>query len=79
MFPNPAHGTVHIRYNQGYLITKYAVFSLSGQLITEQNVTGGGSDIPVNISSLKPGYYELRVVCIRNSEIVYPVFKLLIY
>ncbi|TDW97400.1 putative Ig domain-containing protein [Dinghuibacter silviterrae] len=80
IFPNPAHGTLHIRFSSDYLITKYIMFSINGAVVRgETDVTNNSNDIPVDISNLSPGYYLVRVVCIRNNELVYPVFKILVF
>ena len=79
VFPNPAHGTLYIHFSSDYLITKYCMFGMNGQIVRgEDNVTNNANVIPINVASLAPGYYLLRVVCIRNTSLVYPVFKVLI-
>ncbi|HTJ13201.1 MAG TPA: putative Ig domain-containing protein [Dinghuibacter sp.] len=80
VFPNPAHGTIHIRFTSDYLITKYIIFGINGQVVrSETDVSTNSNDLQVDVGTLQPGYYLVRVVCIRNNEIVYPVFKVLIY
>jgi hypothetical protein len=80
VFPNPAHGTLHIRFSSDYLITKYIIFAMNGQVVRgETDVTNNNNDLQVNIADLSPGYYLVRVVCIRNNELVYPVFKVMVY
>ena len=77
VFPNPAHGTMHIRFSSDYVITKLIMFDVRGRIVLGvDQVAGGNDDIPVNVSSLMPGIYILRVVCLRNNEVVFPVFKI---
>jgi len=79
VFPNPAHGTLYIRFSQDYLITKYILFGINGQIVKGMNtVTASTNVLPVDVSDLAPGYYLLRVVCIRSGSISFPVFKVLI-
>jgi hypothetical protein len=79
IFPNPAHGTLYIHFSQDYLITKYILFGMNGQIVKgADGVTNNANVIPINVSDVAPGYYLLRVVCIRNNQIVYPVFKVLV-
>jgi hypothetical protein len=79
VFPNPAHGTLYVHFSEDYLITKYVLFSINGQIVKGQdNVTNSANVIPINVSDLASGYYLLRVVCIRNHDLAYPVFKVLI-
>jgi hypothetical protein len=80
VFPNPAHGTLHIRYSDDYLITKIAVFDERGRnVLRVDQVAGGNNDIQLNISSLQTGLYMVQVICIRNNEVVFPVFKVMVY
>ena len=79
VFPNPAHGTLYIHFDQNYIITKYILFGMNGQIVKgQENVTNNANVIPVDVSDLAPGYYLLRVVCITNNAVEYPVFKVLI-
>lgn len=77
VFPNPAHGTLHIRMSQDYQITKVIFFDLRGRVVLGQdNFEAAPMDIQLNIGSLMPGIYLLRVVAIRDHSLVYPVFKI---
>ena len=77
VFPNPAHGTLHVHMSEGYLITKLVIFNLRGEIVQGMDAyVTGPDDIPLNVSGLRPGIYLLRVVAIRNNEVVYPVFKI---
>jgi hypothetical protein len=71
---------LHIRFSSDYLITKYVFFDIRVRIaLGEGVVTNGSDDLQIDVSSLQPGYYMLKVVCTRNNEVVYPVFKVLIY
>jgi hypothetical protein len=77
IFPNPVHGTMHIRMTQNYQITKLIIFDIRGRIVLGMDqFEGQPTDIPVNITGLTPGIYLVRVVCIRDNQLVYPVFKI---
>ena len=52
---------------------------MRGQIVKGVDVvTNNNDNLQIDISSLSPGYYLLKVVCIRSNELVYPVFKILV-
>ncbi|TDX01980.1 MBG domain-containing protein [Dinghuibacter silviterrae] len=76
VFPNPCHGTAYIRLSEGSIITKLAMFDLSGRLVLGMDQFGSSTNmIPLDVSHLLPGIYILRVVCVRDHQVVFPVFK----
>jgi hypothetical protein len=80
LFPNPAHGTTHLRFSIDYLITKYAIYSIDGRCVQNQSmVTNNSNDIEVNVAGLAPGYYLVHVACVENHVVKDLVFKLLVY
>ncbi len=79
VFPNPAHGTLYIRMSQDYLITSYSMFDLSGRrVLGQETVTNGSLTLQVDIGNLMQGMYILKVVAIRNHEVVFPAFKIVV-
>jgi hypothetical protein len=80
LFPNPAHGTTHLRFSGDYLITKYSIYSIDGRCVQNQSVvTNNSNDIEVNVAGLASGYYLVHVACIRANQVEDLVFKLLVY
>jgi hypothetical protein len=79
VFPNPCHGTCYVRLSEGSIITKLAMFDLSGRLVLGMDQFGSSANmIPLDVSRLLPGMYILRVVCIRDHQVVFPEFKVII-
>lgn len=68
LYPNPAGGTVTLQglYSSGSE-TQVKIFSLSGQLVLQQNSLAGPTMV-LDISHLKTGTYLLRVVSDEGVE-----------
>jgi len=79
VFPNPAHGTLYIHLSEGYIVTKITMFDLHGRVVAgEFDVANNSSTIPLDISHVLPGLYIVNVVCIRDHQVVYPFFKIVV-
>jgi hypothetical protein len=79
VFPNPAHGTLHIRFSADCLITKVSMVDMMGNIVVGPlNMDSYSSDIPLNIAGLTPGYYILNIICIRSNNMAIQNIKILV-
>ena len=61
IFPNPGHGTYTLRLNEIEGVAKASIYSMTGQLIQQINISAGATEIPVNLNDAAEGIYLLRI------------------
>jgi len=62
VFPNPASGTINIRFNKSGIQGTLELYDAGGQQLRSVNITG--DNMPLDISGLPAGFYYLRL---KNS------------
>jgi hypothetical protein len=63
LYPNPATDKLYIDITeQGYIPKYIAVFDITGRLLLSFTIQNATSTIPVDVSSLEPGMYFLKVL-----------------
>lgn len=73
LFPNPSDGQFTALSNDGSDIESVTVYDLSGRLI--QTVTGGKTHVTIDLSSEKPGSYEVKVVMKDGSSSTHSLIR----
>lgn len=61
VYPNPAHGTIHIRPAQKENIHTVGLYDLSGKVALITKFDPSDSDFSVDVSRLKAGFYVLKI------------------
>lgn len=67
LFPNPVIGNTHIHLPSGELIQSVSIYTISGQAVLQQIPGNNTSSITLDLSSLLPGSYILRVSTVKGA------------
>ncbi|MBK7174372.1 MAG: M6 family metalloprotease domain-containing protein [Bacteroidales bacterium] len=68
LFPNPVIGNAQLELPSGSVIQSVSVYTISGQLVFQQLPGNNTSSLSLDLSSLLPGSYILRVTSV-NGEV----------
>ena len=68
IYPNPAHDVLHISYPQNIVDLNCEIIDFSGQVMLKQQFLQPANSI--DIQSLSPGIYLLRITTNHSSELV---------
>jgi hypothetical protein len=63
IYPNPAHGTLWISFDQGVTGRFQAIlYNKDGKIVTESELSadGSGSVVPFELNGISPGIYILQ-------------------
>ena len=67
VFPNPSSEFIVIRLNELPPSPKFALFNLSGKLISQKNIESTNTQL--NLNEFAPGTYLLKIMQEKNQEL----------
>ena len=70
LYPNPATSNFNLRFEQSPTVDyELSIYSVSGRLVKQQQLTAFGNEYRVDIQEMKVGVYFVRLE--SDGEVVY--------